>query len=220
MLPKYRIRIEHFASRHLGARQEGAALAVGLMFLILVTLLATVAMRQSITQERMAGGLRNVSLARNAAESALRAGERQLYTYYLRSNGAVLAGDASASQGVYKLSASQVEAFRSGTGFYTTGGQAFNSTFHDYTSYGSAPTARLAQQPVFLIADIGRMRPAGAGTAGEGGVSGKEGYEGSSGGSPAGNADIRVYRITARATGGLDSVIRVTESTYAGRAKG
>ena len=43
--------------------QRGAALIVGLMFLVLITLLATIAMRQSITQERMAGGLRNATLA-------------------------------------------------------------------------------------------------------------------------------------------------------------
>ena len=71
-----------------------------------------------------------------------------------------------------------------------------------------------------LVEDLGRVRPPGAGLAGEGGSTGKENYEGSGGGSPAGNSDIRAYRVTARSTGGLATVVRVVESVYAGRAKG
>src|SRR5690349_19135951 len=81
------------------ARQRGAALVVGLMFLILLTLLATVAMRQSITQERMAGGLRNSTLARNGAETAIRLAERQIYTFFLRSNGTSFTCDEQVLQG-------------------------------------------------------------------------------------------------------------------------
>ena len=83
------------------------------------------------------------------------------------------------------------------------------------------PTARaaLARQPIYVVQDLGRMRPPGAGSAGEGGSTGTEGYEGSGGGSPAGNADVRVYRVVARSTGGLESVYRTTESYYSGRAK-
>ncbi len=206
------------------ARQSGAALVTGLLFLLLLTLVSAVAMRQSIMQERMAGGLRNASLARNGAESALRRAERTLFDYYLTSNGAALVGDAGVSQGVYLFeyggTQSLVDGFRDDTGYTTTGGTVYDSNAYDYTDTSLAGTAALAQQPVYLIEDLGRLRPAGAGIAGEGGATGKENYEGSGGGSPAGNSDIRVYRVTGRSTGGLESVIRVTESTFAGRAKG
>lgn len=198
-------------------RQRGAALAVGLFFLLLLTMIATVAMRQSITQEKMAGGLHNISLARNGAESALRQAERNIYTWYQISNGTALVGDASASQDIYLLTATNLVAFRSTDDYITAGTLAYAA--HDYTSTAANPTAALAEQPVYVVSDLGRLRPPGAGTVGEGGSTGKENYEGS-GAISGGNSDIRVYRVTARSTGGLPTVVRTTESTYAGRAKG
>ena len=199
------------------SRQRGVALAIGLLFLVLVTLLATVAMRQSITQERMAGGLRNVSLARNGAESALRAGERQIFNYYLRSNGRTLVGDRNASQRVYLTKDTRASTFRDYRGYTTTNAQSYPSGWMDFTSSGNG-TASLSNQPVYLIADLGRVRPPGAGTAGEGGSTGTENYSGQ-----AGNASPeqdRMFRITARSTGGLSTVVRAAESTYSGRARG
>jgi type IV pilus assembly protein PilX len=218
--------LDLLAIRPAGARahQRGAALVTGLVFLVLMTLIAAVAMRQSIMQERMAGGLRNASLARNGAESALRRAERTIYDYYLTSNGAALVGDVNVSQGVYLFeysgTRSTVDNFRTYDGYTTAGGTVYDTGTYDFTDTSVAGTAALAEQPVFLIEDLGRMRPPGSGVAGEGGSTGKEGYEGSGSVSPAGNSDIRVYRVTGRSTGGLASVVRVTESTFAGRAKG
>lgn len=207
-------------SPRLPRRQRGATLVVGLLFLVLMTLVATVAMRQSITQERMAGGLRNYSLARNGAESAARQAERSLFDYYLTSNGAVLVGDAIASQGVHMIGG--VAAYRADRALDGGVGPStqFDSAIHDFTDTSAAATAALAAQPEFAIEDLGRVRPPGAGPQGEGGATGKENYEGSGGGSPAGNSDIRMYRVTAKSTGGLDTVTRTVETSYAGRAKG
>lgn len=201
-------------------RQRGATLVVGLLFLVLMTLVATVAMRQSITQERMAGGLRNYSLARNGAESAARQAERSLFDYYLTSNGAVLVGDAIASQGVHMIGG--VASYRTDRALDGGVGPStqFDSSIHDFTDTSAMATAALAAQPEFAIEDLGRVRPPGAGPQGEGGATGKENYEGSGGGSPAGNSDIRMYRVTAKSTGGLDTVTRTVETSYAGRAKG
>lgn len=57
-------------------RQVGMALVTGLIFMVVLTLLATVAMRNTIMEERMAGNTRDVDLAFQAAEAALRAGEQ------------------------------------------------------------------------------------------------------------------------------------------------
>lgn len=202
-------------------RQRGVALVIGLIFLVLVSLIATVGMRQSVTQERMAGGLRNESLARSGAETANRAGERTIYDWYLVSNGTVLAGNLAGNDGVFRKDAAVARAFReaSPADFFTTGATPLSPSQVDYgatTQY----TARLAEQPVFLTEDLGRVRPQGAGAAMEGGATGTENYEGTGGGSPAGNSDLRMYRITARATGGLETVVRTVETTYIARSKG
>lgn len=56
-------------------RQRGSALAISLIFLLLMTLLGVSAMQGSNMQERMAGNLRDRNMAFQAAEAALRAGE-------------------------------------------------------------------------------------------------------------------------------------------------
>lgn len=194
---------------------------MGLIFLILISLIAAVGMRQSVTQERMAGGLRNDSLARSGAETAARAGERGIYDWYLISNGTVLTGDAACSQGVCRKDAAVARNFRDAApaDFYTAGARTLPTSLVDYGTT-SEYTARLAEQPVFVTEALGRVRPQGAGAAMEGGATGTENYEGSGGGSPAGNSDLRLYRITARATGGLETVVRTVETTYIARAKG
>jgi len=59
-------------------RQRGSALAIALIFLLLMTLLGVSAMRGSNLQERMAGNQRDRNMAFQSAEAALRAGETWL----------------------------------------------------------------------------------------------------------------------------------------------
>lgn len=60
------------------SRQRGSALAIALIFLLLMTLLGVSAMRGSNMQERMAGNLRDRNMAFQSAEAGLRAGETWL----------------------------------------------------------------------------------------------------------------------------------------------
>jgi type IV pilus assembly protein PilX len=60
------------------ARQQGIALIMGLMFLVVLTLLGMAAMRGTILEERMAGNARDRDLAFQSAEAALRAAEQQI----------------------------------------------------------------------------------------------------------------------------------------------
>jgi type IV pilus assembly protein PilX len=55
--------------------QKGAALIIGLIILVVLTLIGVQAMRTSIVQERMAGNMRERNVAFQAAEAALRVGE-------------------------------------------------------------------------------------------------------------------------------------------------
>ncbi len=63
-------------------RQRGSALVMGLVFLVILTLLGLSASGSSIQQELMSRNLRDQSLALEAADAALRAGET-----WLRTNG-------------------------------------------------------------------------------------------------------------------------------------
>lgn len=59
--------------------QQGAALAVGLILLLIITLMGYASMKGTMLQEKMAAGLHNRSLALSGANSAVRAGESYLY---------------------------------------------------------------------------------------------------------------------------------------------
>lgn len=61
-------------------RQHGSAMIVSLIFLLLMTLIGTAAMRGSTMQERMAGNARDWNIAFQAAEAALREAEDYLQT--------------------------------------------------------------------------------------------------------------------------------------------
>ena len=58
--------------------QQGAALAVSLIMLLILTLLGVTAMQTTIFEERMAGNARDANTAFQAAEAGLRAGETYL----------------------------------------------------------------------------------------------------------------------------------------------
>jgi type IV pilus assembly protein PilX len=55
--------------------QSGAALVVSLLFLLLMTIIGVTAMQTNTLEERMAGNARDLNVAFQAAESALRDGE-------------------------------------------------------------------------------------------------------------------------------------------------
>ncbi|AJQ92408.1 pilus assembly PilX family protein [Gynuella sunshinyii] len=59
-------------------RQQGVALLVGLVMLLLLTIIVLAAVRGTDLQERMAGNMRDRNLAFQAAEAALRIGEESL----------------------------------------------------------------------------------------------------------------------------------------------
>lgn len=65
-------------SQTLKHRQQGAALIVGLIMLLLLTLIGVAGMRDTLLQEKMAGNMLDREVALQAAESALRAAEASI----------------------------------------------------------------------------------------------------------------------------------------------
>ncbi|AYN95623.1 MULTISPECIES: pilus assembly PilX family protein [Pseudomonas] len=71
----------------LSSRQEGAVLLVALVMLLLITLIATASIRETALQSRISGSVSERKQASNAAEAALREGERRLLNHPTASEG-------------------------------------------------------------------------------------------------------------------------------------
>lgn len=78
-----------------GGRQSGAVLMLALIFMLLITLLGVGALQSSTLQERMAGNVRDMNVAFQSAEAAVRAAEDHL-------QGAAL-GSFNGTNGLYPL---------------------------------------------------------------------------------------------------------------------
>jgi Tfp pilus assembly protein PilX len=213
---------------NLPRRTRGFALATVLILMVVAMLLVLAAVRASAAQEHLVANQRAWLMAYAGAEAASRDAERWLYEFTLRGDGAALAADAANGGFVYGsadvLANANYRNFAIGRTWATAGSRALRGA--DYTHHTDAvsASAALAAQPRYLIEDLGRFRPPGAGVAGEGGVSGNSGYEGSAGLSPAGNADLRVFRTLGKSLGpgaeeGSAFVVTVW-SIFAGRAQG
>ncbi len=73
-------------------KQQGAALGVGLILLVIITLMGYTGMKGTMLQEKMAAGLHNRTLAAGGANSALREGEWFLYNLVKETNGVNIQG--------------------------------------------------------------------------------------------------------------------------------
>jgi type IV pilus assembly protein PilX len=68
----------------LPARERGAALVTSMLLLLVLTIVGITAMQVTRTQERMAGGARDMNLAFQGAEAALRNGETMIQAETMR----------------------------------------------------------------------------------------------------------------------------------------
>lgn len=191
-------------------RQEGVALVIGLVFLLITTLMAVTAMSGVVMQERMAGNLRNVSIATSGAESALRAGE--LYLINLIARGEQPIGDcaASDSHSIYNRDSVGCGGFIAADNFRSARDwlESPPAATRDYPSslissvqLGSHEGAGMARRPQFLIEHLGDLNP----PAGEWNRGGR--YD------PP-EPVPRAYRITGRSTGASVTVVRSSESAF------
>ncbi len=201
-------------------RQRGAALVVGLIFLLITTLMALTAMSGVIMQERMAGNLRNTSIATAGAESALRAGE--LWLRDRISAGEEFVGDCSGSSGMVDRSAEgcggfdTFDDFRNNQNWLETPGQGIHLYPENFLSdgdIGNPNASAMARRPQYLIEHMGELLPDSGGADPD--------VEWDTGGGYGGSADAgtgtaaRVYRISGRSTGSSANVVRSAESFYA-----
>ena len=127
-------------------RQSGAALIIALIFLLLMTLLSTSAMRTSTMQERMAGSMRDWNLGFQGAEASLRAAEKYLLD-------PVVLPEFNAVEGFYTMTSPDMPVW---TGEETADGNGFVTYPYDVTG--------VAERPRYFLEKLSSARPAGTST--------------------------------------------------------
>jgi type IV pilus assembly protein PilX len=194
--------------------QRGAVLVVALIFLILLTILAISASGRSLLQERMAGGLHNAQQADMSALTALRGAEWKLWTSTTNVTAHLNCGTGIFTDCyVYDPAnpITNVVDFRTKQGWVTAGSTEYKG-YGDSIDYTSDAKGDLAQNPRYIIEDLGVELPPGvSGGLHESGVTGSTGTGTAS-------SSRHIYRITSRATGGSANTVRVMESTFAAKS--
>lgn len=194
--------------------QRGAALLVALVFLVLLTILALASSGGSLLQQKMVGATRNAQLAEWGAESAVRGAEWRLWTASSSASTRMKCGETTSLSDCYVFDRlnpnSTVVKFRTQPGWITTGATEFTKLNYSAVQTGDA-SPKLAEDPYYIIEDLGIERPAGVGSQHESGSTG-------TGGAGYTSIERHLYRITARSTGGNKNTIRVVESIFAAKS--
>jgi len=195
--------------------QRGAVLVVALIFLLLMTILAMSASGRSFLQERMVGGLRNAQQAEMSAQTALRGAEWKLWTSTSNISSHLSCGTGIFTDCyVYDAAnpVANVVNFRTQLGWVTAGATSYRGGVSASTDFTALPSGALANNPLYIIEDLGVELPPGvSGGLHESGVTG-------TGGTAYSSTTRHIYRITARATGGNANTIRVIETTFAAKS--
>ncbi len=178
------------------ARQRGVVLAVGLILLLVMTLVMLVAMSGSILQERMAGAMRNESMADVGADSALRDGELWVWNRIVAAGGQLTVSDSGFP---LKPESTQAKSFRDGYA-WVAGGSSYG-TAGSSISFPDSDYYRMAQTPAYIVEGLGQ-------------VDSTDSVESHGGSGNTLNESLHYYRITGRSTGGNDGVVRAAESTF------
>jgi type IV pilus assembly protein PilX len=199
-------------------KQQGLALAMALIFLLLITMLAMGASHHALLQQRMAGSLRNAQQARMSAETALRGAEYKIWVIARQpgvhlhcQEGSLSSDDACIIfrplSSAYAVQG-KVTRFQTSAGWISDIGESYRGPARKgYTQNVEQPTAVLAKNPMYIIEDLGRERPPGAGALHESGNTGPNNGN-------TGEPEVHIYRITARGTGGNPNVVSVVQSTF------
>jgi type IV pilus assembly protein PilX len=172
-------------------KQKGAVLVIGLLLLLILTIIGVTAMQMSRVQERMAGNTRDLNLAFQASEAALRNGENMIFNQAYRPETCTTSPcnfwESGAMVGVENEPASWWHSYAIE---YEEDG--------DHSSVTES-LGELAEDPEFVVEWLGNVRGAGDSlTTGHGMPEGRD-----------------FYRVTARSSGGSGAANTVLQTTYA-----
>lgn len=197
--------------------QRGAALIVGLIMLLLLTLIGVAGMRDTLLQEKMVASMRDRDMALQAAESALRAAEVALS----QSSEPALSGNTN---GLYDLSASCTSPYTQGTTarvisgtpvseqtFWQKGwawGTAANAVVYTKTLQGVPFPKYVIEKLPQCLTDLSKYPTSSSGTTVQA-VDEDSPCEGSS------CSQVKPdYRVTARGEGMSPDTVVILQSTF------
>ena len=172
-------------------KQTGVALIVSLIMLILMTLLGVTAMKTSLMEEKMAGNSRDLSLAFQAGETALREAELWLANQTVEPN-----PDNTASNRIWTLNAMDPDLTNAANWWQERNQAWWSSNAVTYSGAGlttvNTPPAAVTEFKQFVPDSL----LVGSGTAETG---------------------MTYYQVTAKGTGGSDQSRVLLQSTTARR---
>lgn len=190
-------------------QQSGAALAVGLILLVIITLMGYASMKGTMLQEKMAAGLHNRALAQGGANSALRAGEDYLYHLIEYTNGVNVRGTPNGSLfRVYSYLQDPDDATQglnntvSGFKQRNTVSAVGTETAYDFATQGNVG-ARLKTKPRYLVEQVEGI-DSGSGTSQQFG----------SGASSGNLAEQKVFLVTGKSQSGDGKTFGINQSMY------
>lgn len=170
--------------------QQGAILVISLLLLLVMTVLGIAVMRMTRMQERMAGNTRDLNIALQGAESALRDGEARIRAFAGRP-----ADVGSLPCGLAANQVCQNNTLPVGLADQTNAW--WNTNALEFGAAGTKEITELAADPRYTIEWVGTSRLSGVGA-------GHEPPE-----------VMFVYQVTARSTGASGTANSVLQSTYA-----
>jgi type IV pilus assembly protein PilX len=173
--------------------QTGGVLLVALVFLVALTLIGLTAMQGTTMEERMASNSRQVDVAFQAAEAALRDGEADLL------NNSPTGYNSSCNNGLCITSTTGTPVWQSAA-WGTTGVRTYGQYTGNSPLAGANGTTLLPQEPQYIIEQLPVVSPPGND------LSSPDSY--------GSQATIQYYRITAWGVGTDDSTISMVQSIY------
>jgi type IV pilus assembly protein PilX len=171
-------------------RQRGAILITSLLLLLVLTIIGVTAMQMSRMQERMAGNSRDLSLAFQGSEAALRDAEELVFTQGFRPE------TCNTPPCVFWSAGAVGAPERLTTDWWNSNAVEFQS---GAASRGASDLEDLSEDPEFVVEWMGHVKGVGDSlTSGHGLPEGRD-----------------FYRITAHSTGGSGTANTVLQTTYA-----
>lgn len=199
--------MKNTVSQYFKNKQQGAVLATSLVILLVMTIIGVSSMSTTLLEEKMAGNMRDIDLAFQASESALRDGEKDVRDNINTSSGfstdceeglciySSVGGERWKYHGAWDND-TKIRAYKCFT-------DVMNSEESDscMASNGNANFGLkgVREQPVYMVENLANA-PVSKGS------SLVIGYQ------PSGSSEY--YRITARGKGGSGSAVVVLQSIY------
>ena len=169
------------------SRQRGAILVTSLLLLMMLTVLGLAGMRLATLQERMAGNTRDVNLALQGAEAALREAENKIRLLAFEPDFSFTPGCEYCGQGVLPVDLENPSSFD------------WNTHATEFGNAGRTDIDELHEDPRYTIEEAAFVRDS-FNLGQDGVVDGRE-----------------IFTVTARSTGASGQTNTVLQSTYARR---